>query len=87
MVDASDNGIGAAIQQLEHGIWKPLSFFSRKLTDTKKRYSAYDRELFAAYPYVKYLKHFSEGRNFTIITDHKPLIYAFRQKLDKASLE
>ncbi|GFU32533.1 retrovirus-related Pol polyprotein from transposon opus [Trichonephila clavipes] len=60
MVDASDNGIGAAIQQLEHGIWKPLSFFSRKLTDTKKRYSTYDRELFAAYPYVKYFKHFSE---------------------------
>ncbi|GFU65062.1 transposon Tf2-11 polyprotein [Trichonephila clavipes] len=84
-VNASDNGIGAAIQQLEHGIWKPLSFFSRKLTDTKKGFSTYDREHFAAYSYVKYFKHFSEGRNFTIITDHKPLIYAFRQKLDKAT--
>ncbi|GFY72070.1 hypothetical protein TNIN_87401 [Trichonephila inaurata madagascariensis] len=49
MVDASDNGIGAVLQQLEHGVWKPLSFFSRKLTDAQKRYSTYDGELLAAY--------------------------------------
>ncbi|GFV78523.1 retrovirus-related Pol polyprotein from transposon 17.6 [Trichonephila clavipes] len=84
MVDASDNGIGAVRQQLEHGVWKPLSFFSRKLTDAQKRYSTYDRELLAAYS-VKYFKHFLEGRSFTIITDHKSLIYAFRQKLYKAT--
>ncbi|GFS53042.1 retrovirus-related Pol polyprotein from transposon 17.6 [Trichonephila clavipes] len=85
MVDASDNGIVAVLQQLEHIVWKPLSFFSRKLTDAQKRYSTYDRELLAAYSSVKYFKHFLEGRNFTIITDHKPLIYTFRQKLDKAT--
>ncbi|GFX63616.1 retrovirus-related Pol polyprotein from transposon 297 [Trichonephila clavipes] len=85
MVDASDNGIGAVLQQLEHGVWKPLSFFSRKLTDAQKRYSTFDRQLLAAYSSVKYFKHFLEGRNFTIITDHKPLIYAFCQKLDKAT--
>ncbi|GFT09014.1 transposon Tf2-11 polyprotein [Trichonephila clavipes] len=85
MVDAFDNGIGAVLQQLEHGVWKPFSFFSRKLTDAPKRYSTYDRELLAAYSSLKYFKHFLEGRNFTNITDHKPLIYAFRQKLDKAT--
>ncbi|GFU71834.1 transposon Tf2-8 polyprotein [Trichonephila clavipes] len=37
MVDASDNGIGAMLQQLEHGVRKPFSFFSRKLTDAPKR--------------------------------------------------
>ncbi|GFX54010.1 hypothetical protein TNCV_1155411 [Trichonephila clavipes] len=85
MVDASNDGIGAVVQQLEHGVWKPLSFFSRKLTVAPKRYSTYDRELLAAYSSVKYFKHFLESRNFTIITNHKPLIYAFRQKLDKAT--
>ncbi|GFW02587.1 retrovirus-related Pol polyprotein from transposon 17.6 [Trichonephila clavipes] len=85
MIDASDTGIGAVLQQLEHGVWKPLSFFSRKLTDTQKRCSTYDRELLATYSSVKYFKHFLGGRNFTIITDHKPLIYAFRQKLDKST--
>ncbi|GFY62698.1 transposon Tf2-11 polyprotein, partial [Trichonephila inaurata madagascariensis] len=52
MFDASDNGISAVLQQLEHGVWKPLSFFSRKLTDAQKRYSTYDRELLAAYSSV-----------------------------------
>ncbi|GFY68276.1 uncharacterized protein TNIN_217581 [Trichonephila inaurata madagascariensis] len=85
MVDASDNSIGAVLQQLERGVCKPLSFYSRKLTDTQKRYSTYDRELLAAYSSVRYFKHFLEGRNFTIITDHKPLINAFRQKLDKTT--
>ncbi|GFY40222.1 transposon Tf2-6 polyprotein [Trichonephila inaurata madagascariensis] len=75
----------AVYSSSEHGVWKPLSFFSRKLTDAQKRYSTYDRELLAAYSSVKYLKKFLEGRNFTIITDHKPIIYAFRQKLDKAT--
>ncbi|GFW03629.1 retrotransposable element Tf2 155 kDa protein type 1 [Trichonephila clavipes] len=47
MVDASDYGIGAVLQQLERGVWKPLSFFSRKLIDAQKRHSTYDRELLA----------------------------------------
>ncbi|GFX50391.1 hypothetical protein TNCV_339261 [Trichonephila clavipes] len=72
--DASDNGTGAVLQQLEHGVWKPPSLFSRKVTDAQKRYSTYDRELLAAYSSVKYFKHSLEGRNFTNITDHEPLI-------------
>ncbi|GFY71221.1 transposon Tf2-11 polyprotein [Trichonephila inaurata madagascariensis] len=63
MIDASDNGIGAMLQQLEHAVWKPLSFFSRKLTDAQKRYSTYDKELRAAYSSVKYVKHFLEETN------------------------
>ncbi|GBO39378.1 Uncharacterized protein K02A2.6 [Araneus ventricosus] len=36
-------------------------------------------------PQVKHFKHYLEGRTFTIYTDHKPLIFAFHQKLDKAA--
>lgn len=39
----------------------------------------------AAYEAVKYFKRFLEFRDFHIATDHKPLIYAFNQKSDKAS--
>ncbi|GFX31195.1 transposon Tf2-11 polyprotein [Trichonephila clavipes] len=77
------NGIEPSNERIQ--VWKPLTFFSRKLTDAQKRYSTYDTELLAAYSSVKYFKHFLEGRNFTIITDHKSLIYAFCQKLDKAT--
>lgn len=86
-VDASDLGVGGVLQQQdEHtGDWKPLGFFSRKLTPAETKYSAYDRELLAAYSNVKYFRHLIEGRQFTLFTDHKPLTFAFTQKSDKAS--
>lgn len=83
--DASTTAIGAALEQLENNVWKPLGFFSRKLSDTEKRYSTYDRELLAIFAATKFFKDLIECRHFVIKTDHKPLIYVFKQKLDKAS--
>ena len=85
VVDASDTAVGAALQQYSNGIWKPLAFFSKKLNNAQKNYSAYDRELLAAYLAVKYFCHTIEGRNVILYTDHKPLTFAFRQKNEKAS--
>jgi Reverse transcriptase (RNA-dependent DNA polymerase)/RNase H-like domain found in reverse transcriptase len=79
-VDASDVAVGASIEQFEKEGWKPLGFFSKKLSGAEKNYSTYDRELLAIYLSVIYFKHMLEGRNFTIFTDHKPLIFAFKQK-------
>ena len=47
--------------------------------------TAYDRELTAIYEAIKEFKHFLEVRNFSILTDHKPLTYAFLQKSERAS--
>ena len=33
----------------------------------------------------KYFQYYIEGRVFKIVTDHKPLVYVFTQKSDKAS--
>jgi cleavage and polyadenylation specificity factor subunit 1 len=85
MVDASDTAIGAVVQQYLSGSWQPLSFFSVRLNETQMRYSAYDRELLAAYSGIKHFRYILEGRIFTLYTDHKPLTYAFQQKLEKAS--
>lgn len=85
MVDASDVAIGAVVQQRFENGWQPLSFKSRKLTSAEKNYSVYDRELLAIYDAIKHDRHFLEGRSFIVFTDHKPLIYAFQQKTDKAS--
>ncbi|GBN22484.1 Transposon Tf2-6 polyprotein [Araneus ventricosus] len=83
--DASDTAIGAVLQQYENSTWQPIAFYSKKLNDAKQNYSTYDRELLGIYLSVKYFKHYLEGRTFTIYTDHKPLIFAFHQKLDKAA--
>jgi transposase InsO family protein len=83
--DASEHSAGSVLQQKVDGIWQPLSFFSKKFTSAQVKYSAYDRELTAIYLSVKHFRHMLEGREFIIFTDHKPLIFAFRQKLDKCS--
>jgi len=76
-VDASDSHIGAVLQQqLRDKSWSPLAFFSKKLSDTERRYSAFDRELLAAYISVRHFRFMLEGREFTIFTDHKPLTHA-----------
>jgi cleavage and polyadenylation specificity factor subunit 1 len=83
--DASDTAIGAALEQLEDNVWRPVSFFSRKLSPAEKNYSTYDRELLAVFAATLFFKHILEGRAFVIQTDHKPLVYAFAQKASKAS--
>lgn len=77
--------MGAVLQQETDQGKEPLSFFSCILTETQRKYSAYDRELLAIYTAVKHFRHQLEGRPFTIMTDHKPLIYAYQQAADKAS--
>lgn len=84
-VDASDTAMGAALQQFVNNAWQPLGFFSEKFNDTQRRYSAYDRELLAAYSGIKHFRHMLEGRSFILYTDHKPLVFALDQKSDKAS--
>ncbi len=64
-VDASDTHVGAALQQLENRAWRPLAFFSRKLSPTECRYSTFDRELLAAFSAVRHFRFLLEGRRTT----------------------
>ncbi|UYV67658.1 hypothetical protein LAZ67_5001503 [Cordylochernes scorpioides] len=83
--DASNNAIGSVLQQCENSCWKPIAFFSKKLNNAQKVYSTYDRELLGIYLSIKKFKYMLEGREFYIFTDHKPLVYAFKQNNEKAS--
>jgi RNase H-like domain found in reverse transcriptase/Reverse transcriptase (RNA-dependent DNA polymerase) len=44
-VDASDQHVGAVLQQLKRRHWRPLAFYSKKLDATQVKYSAFDRKL------------------------------------------
>ena len=83
-VDASDKGIGATLEQRHGRVWVPLAFFSRKLSEAEKKYSAFDKELLAAYSAIKHFKYFLEGRKFTLYTDHKPLTSAIQSAADRS---
>ncbi|CAI2738532.1 unnamed protein product, partial [Dicrocoelium dendriticum] len=83
--DASSSAVGAVLQQLVDNEFQPLSFFSRKLQPAQVRYSTFGRELLAMYLVVKHFRHLLEGRRFILLTDHKPLVYAFRSASDRYS--
>ena len=83
MTDASDTAVGAVLQQYIDNQWCPISFFSKKLQPTETRYSTFDRELLAVYLAVKHFRHFIEGRQFHVITDHKPLTFALNFQSNK----
>lgn len=86
MTDASNTCIGAVLQQKVRGSWKPLGYFSKKLTPTEQKYSTYDRELLAIFKSIKYFRKLFEGQPLTVYTDHKALCHAF-SKLGKQDKE
>lgn len=75
-VDASEICIGAALHQVIYERLQPLGFFSKRLSETKQRYSTYDRELEAIFQSIRHFSDEIEGRQLVVYTDHKPLTYA-----------
>ena len=49
---------------------------------TQRKYSTFDRELLAGYLSLKHFKHILQGRELNIVTDHQPLVKAFRSTND-----
>ena len=52
---------------------QPLGFFSKKLTVTQTKYSAFDKELLAVKEAVSHFRHMIEGKTLVVYTDHKSL--------------
>jgi cleavage and polyadenylation specificity factor subunit 1 len=75
-VDASDSHICGVLQQQVGSGWKPLAFFSKKLTSAELNYSTFDREVLAAFSTIHHFRFLLEGRQFQLLTDHKPLVAA-----------
>ena len=76
--DASGEAVGAVLQQRqrEGGAWEPLAYFSKKLRLPEVKYSTFNCELLAVYLGIRHFRHYLEGRDFPIFTDHRPLTFA-----------
>ena len=83
MTDTSNTAVGAVLQKLINNTWRPIAFFSKALKAQETRYSTFDRELLAVYLAIKHFRHFIEGHQFHVSTDHKPLIFALQLHSDK----
>ena len=70
--DTSDTHISGVLQQRSGRDWRPLGFFSRKLSPTESRYSTFDRELLGVFADFRHFCLFlrADSSNFGLITSH-----------------
>ena len=72
--DASRQGLGAALEQLDCEGWKTVAFASRFLNSNKERYSINELELLGVVWAIEYFKYYLFGKTFTVLTDHRALL-------------
>ncbi|XP_059220915.1 uncharacterized protein K02A2.6-like isoform X3 [Stomoxys calcitrans] len=77
--DASPTGVAAVLSHIVDGCERPVAFISRALTKAEQNYSQLDREALAIIFAVDKLFMYLHGREFTLVTDNRPLSRIFHQ--------
>ncbi|CAF1473560.1 unnamed protein product [Adineta steineri] len=72
--DASKIGIGAVLMQTHANGDLPVAYLSKKLTTTQMNWPATEQECYAIIYAIEKWHKYLDGRQFTIETDHKPLL-------------
>ena len=72
--DASSYGLGAVLLQLVDGSWRPVSYASRSMTETERRYAQIEKEALATTWACEKFSDYLLGKHFQVETDHKPLV-------------
>ena len=76
--DASSSGLGAVLShKMKNGEHKPIAYASRTLAPAERKYSQLEKEGLSIVFGLKCFHRFLYGREFCIVTDHKPLLGLF----------
>ena len=78
--DASSYGLGAVLLQNFDGARKPISYASRSMTDTERRYAQIEKEALATTWACEKFANYILGMKFEVETDHKPLVPLLGEK-------
>jgi hypothetical protein len=74
--DASGEGIREVLMQGEH----PIVFESRKISQPKRLYSIYDKEMLVIMHALTKFRQYLVGSKFVVKTDHNSLKYFLKEK-------
>ncbi|KAL7863381.1 hypothetical protein SRHO_G00123650 [Serrasalmus rhombeus] len=81
--DASLHAIGSVLSQRVAGKEHVIAYASHTLSVSERKWSTFDRELYAIVWSVRHFRHYLAFHPFTIITDHKPLVGLKKLPLDQ----
>lgn len=73
--DASNFAVGAVLSQGPIGKDLPIAYASRTLCEAEINYSAIEKEFLAVVFRVEHFRPYLYDRKFTLVTDHKPLLW------------
>lgn len=80
IVDASPVGLGGVLVQFQPNEPRVIAYASRSLTDIEQRYCQTEKEALALVWGVERFHYYLYGREFELVTDHKPLEVIFGTK-------
>ena len=79
--DSSSFGLGAVLlQRQSNGLLHPVAYASRSLTPTEQRYAQIEKEALAVTWSLEHWYDLLVGMQFSVQTDHKPLVPLFSTK-------
>ena len=84
--DASNEGLGAVLLQYDEEIAFPIAYASRKLSPTESRYAVVEKECLAIVWGLKKFQQYLLLKEFWIETDHQPLIYLNKSRMNNGRL-
>ena len=71
--DASDQGIGAVLAQIQGGRERPIAYFSKVMSKPERQYCTTRKELLAVVRSIQHFRPYLLGMSFTVRTDHAAL--------------
>lgn len=83
--DSSGFAVGGVLEQLEDELWRPVAYYSRKLTPTEQRYTTRERECLAIKQCLMEWRHYLLGAPFHIRSDHESLQWLLSQNVTTLS--
>lgn len=85
-VDASQFACAGVLSQLVNGEDRPIHFISRTFKKGELNKPIIEKELIAIHFAITVFRPYLYGKEFTVFSDHKPLIYLYKLKNPSSKL-